>query len=159
MQDDFENPARQYRGFRPRQAATSGYSPAAPTTNANHGLYNNSTIKYLVVRRVVCVCASAPVAIFQKGFFGSALGTVSPIMPGEALIEGQHTYADNPPSGQGIYLFTVPTSTGPAWQQDYPMCVLAPGWSLRITDPTAAEQMSVSFFWEAIFPRELDFDW
>lgn len=159
MDGDFDNPARQYRGFRPRQGASSGFIATAPVQNANHGLYNNSPNKYLVVRRVVCICVSAPVAVFEHLLRGAVSGIVTPIVAGEALIDGQHTYSDAGSPGTGNFLFTAPTQTGPSWNQDFPMAVLPPGWSLRVVDPTVAEAMSVSFFWEAVFPRELDFDW
>lgn len=87
------------------------------------------------------------------------MGLVSPIVPSEAMIEGQHYYADTGAIGSPNFLFTVPTNTGPAWVQDFPMAVLPPGYSLRICDPTVAEIMTCSFLWEAVFPRELDFDW
>lgn len=159
MHGEFENPERRYRGFRPRQAYTSALAVSAPASHAIHSLYNNSSgSQWIVLRRIVAQSVSSPQGRLFQGTRGSNSGAVTPITANEAIGPGQHFYLDGA-LGVATYLFNVPGTTGALWTHDFPACVLPPGWSFGLEDPTSTEAMAVSFFWEAVFAEELDYPW
>lgn len=159
MPGEFENPERRYKGFHPRQAASSAYYPSAPTSHASHQLYNNSTgAQWLVVRSINFISVGSLSGGLHNSAVGTVLGTVQSIVANERNLPGQHWYIDGTITNPVTFSFPQ-ASTSTCWAHDYPICVLPPGWALWVQDQTAADACVGGFFWEAIFAEELDYIW
>jgi hypothetical protein len=159
MPGEFENPERRYRGFRPRQAASSYFVPTTPTNRATHSLYNNSTgSQWLVVRHIDAQSAGSCAGGFQNNTIGSSSGNVTTIVPNERTPPGQHFYQDVATISPYTFLFTAPNAVL-MWSHDFPAAFIPPGWSFFIQALTSAAIVGVSFFWEYVFAEEVDYIW
>jgi hypothetical protein len=159
MDDDFQNPRRAYRGFHPRQAASSAFYPGAPTTNATHQLFNNSSgAQWLILRNIHFISVGSLSGGLHQSAVGAISGAVQPIIPTEAGLPGQHWYIDGTITNPVSYTFPQSTTSTP-WPHDYPIALIPPGWAFWVQDRTAADACVGGFFWEAVNSEEVDFDW
>jgi hypothetical protein len=161
MPGEFDNPARRYKWFRPRQANRGVISLAGPTNSATLSLFNNSTGAHLLVVRAWSVAPTTAMQVLiasQRGPQGSAGGVVTPIVAGEAAQAGALYSLDTATALTPDWIAPVQTNWA-TWAQDFPFAIVMPGWSLSFQDSTAAETMYLAIFWEAILPDELDFMW
>jgi hypothetical protein len=153
-----ENPTRRYKWFRPRQAARGYASPAAPA-NKQTILLNNSSgaEKYLIVRAFfVRQANNDDIGVgYVNGTLSGTAAQQGNLFPGDGSLPGAVYTLDDATTRSYDFQIT-PSQNTFWWQHDFPFAVLQPGQSLLLQDTTAAHAMAVAFFWEAVFPAELD---
>lgn len=158
--DDFSNPARRYRSFRPRQALRGFKASGVPTNLATIGLYNNSTGPQVIMVRDVQLSGTANDVValsYQPLQLGGTIGKVqifdSSGAPQAGLINGVDTATVYAPD----YEFALGSFGNFQWDHDFPIGLLIGGVSIVFQCTTAAHALNVSVMWEAIAVDELDF--
>jgi len=139
----------------------SVYQAAAAVNYATHSLYNNSGSAYYVAVHGFGVfqgagfgtgaemfCAAA------QGTFGSSLGTISPLLVGEAKPPVLHYYQDQaalltPDCVLGSQNGAINLALG------QPIVILQPGWSFQVQTTTQAATTIAGFFFTWFGPEEL----
>jgi hypothetical protein len=79
---------------------------------------------------------------------GSSVYTSQGSMPGQ-LLTG--SVAANP----AFSLFASGNTFSPGWPHEFPIVVLAPGWSITAYATTQNAALILSFWWEWMFPAQL----
>lgn len=138
----------------------SAYQPGNPTNLSTHILWNNSTgPSILVVRAVTTWDATLDRAMggLVQATAGTHLGVESPFIAGGQIGPGQHYYQDTATVISNRDLLLCAPTVQPAWNWDFPICALQPGFGLAIQCSGATHPMSVGFFWEYLYPGDLYF--
>lgn len=159
---DWNNPARRYKWFRPRQAFRGGI----PSTTAGAGkfatfsLYNSSTGPIvLIVRDWQFVGGSASMVFgYNQGRLAGTAGTQNRLVPGDAAGAGLVDYqaANAALTTTDYHLPIVPTAAN-QWMHDLPFAVVPPGWAFFLQCSTAATAITGALLWEEIAIDELDY--
>lgn len=159
---DWNNPARRYKWFRPRQAARGGiaYNAGAASKFTTGALFNSSTGRALLVVRNWHV--------YQSGVNGSHFGYYNGRLTGTNYPAQSFFPGDSAPAGlvdgsqQAAALALTEYQIGGndvtnSWPSTLPFAVLAPGWSLVCQAVNSNSAMLVSFLWEEVAIDELDY--
>lgn len=135
-----------------RRMGTSSYVFSTATNYATHALLNLAASPYLLAVYAASIWSGANYGarqqtstFVQRGAPGSALGTVIPLVTGEAMPPAAHYYDD------------AATITTPSWiwlgVSDYgpmsyvaPAAVLQPGWSYVMQTPQQTGLQGIGFF-------------
>lgn len=160
MDEEFFNPRREYRLFRPRQAVRGRSTTGTPVNLATVGLFNNSTGRSVLVVRDITVSGPASDTVsasYQRGQIGSTAGLQASIVANEAAQPGTINSVDTATVYPGDYVLALTAQGAFWWQHDYPFAVIEPGYSLVFQDGTAAHAIAVSLIWEAIEIDQLDY--
>lgn len=160
MDEEFFNPRREYRLFRPRQAMRGRSTTGTPTNRATVGLYNNSTGRSTLCVRDVTISGPASDTIniqYAQGQIASTAGQQSALVVNEAITPGLMAWVDSTTVFSGDYVAALTAQGAFWWQHDYPFAVVQPGYSLVFQDGTAAHAITVSLIWEAIEIDQLDY--
>jgi hypothetical protein len=158
--DEFLNPARKYKSFRPRQAVRALKATGTPTNNATVGLFNNSTGPYILVVRDLTILGTVSdviAASYADAQIGTSQGKVQSMLPTAAVQNGLLASVDTATLFPGDYDLSLSTTGVWEWEHDFPFAVIEPGWSLVFQDPTVAHAITVSLVWEAIQIDQLDY--
>jgi len=160
--DEFQNPARKYKWFRPNQAAR-GFASVSATNKATVSLFNNSKGRnFLVVRDVRPWIADASLDLavsYNNGQVGTSAGTAQPLVPSMPAPAGQVFAIDTATAYNEDYSLISAAWLPGIWPHDFPFAVLEPGWSLVIQSTNNGLTLLCSFVWEAIEADQLDWFW
>lgn len=160
MDEEFFNPRREYRLFRPRQAMRGRSTTGTPTNRATIGLYNNSTGRSTLAVRDITISGPTSDTIniqYAQGQIASTAGQQSALVANEAIVPGLLAWVDSTTVYSGDYVAALTAQGAFWWQHYYPFAVVQPGYSLVFQDATAAHAISVSLIWEAIEIDQLDY--
>ena len=151
-------PTRQYKWFRPRQAARFAFTTPVPVHKATLYLFNDSQGPlWIVVREFYGLGTDfiAPGLGVVQGKAGTIQNNVIiPVVLGDSILAGQLYYADTATVITPNVINLVTNVS--VFLNFFPLVVLAPGWSLVVQDGTDAISMSVTLMWECIYPDQLD---
>jgi len=141
-----------------RCAYQSNVAPAVAAQNSFVSLYNDSSAAQVIAMRDYAVNPTVGAGI--EGFLvsqaklgatplqGISVYTPGGAMPGQLLIGSVAALPT-------FNLFPTGGTTAPGWLHDFPMVVLAPGWSLTAYGNTLNLVLSVYFWWEWMYPAQL----
>lgn len=142
-------------------AATKIYQPQAGAQYTYVGLYNNATDGSLIY----IVHAAWNSGFTGTCFFGQVMGN---LFTATSPSHGLYPPTPTPPGIVGSWtsatdLFNVGGTSTPAycevgsqldksweWQGDFPLAVIAPGWTAAFEERTIAQDLSASFWWAAL---------
>lgn len=158
--DDFSNPSRRYKDFRPRQASRAFKASGVPVNLATLSLFNNTTApQYLVVRdiEIAGTVGDSAALSYQRLQIGTAQGKVQPLVPSMPAPPGLLASIDTATVYAGDFTAYLGPQGNYIWWHDYPVAVIEPNWSLVLQCSAATHALNVSLVWEAIAPEELDF--
>jgi hypothetical protein len=155
-----ENPGRRYKFFRPREAARGYISVAGGSAFPSVYLFNNSSSHYLVVRDFQTQVGSGSLIYLAsvRGHTGTQGGTIHPYVADMAQPAGQ-LWSDNAATAISPDNLQKNTGNSPIWGHDFPIGVIAPGWSMVFQQEISTATMEIGIIWEAILPDELDWLW
>jgi hypothetical protein len=154
----FPNPTRRYKNFRPRQALLGSRTTGTPVNLATVALFNNTLGPHWLVVRDATIVGQASALVnlsYRQGQIWTTSGIVSNMCNLDAQLPGTMGSIDTATVYTAMYAVGLPNGLY-FWQHELPLAVVAPGWSLVIQEEVAAQGMTASLVWEAIFPEELD---
>lgn len=160
MDEEFFNPRREYRLFRPRQGVRGRAITGTPVNLATVGLFNNNRGRSYLIVRDISISGTAGDTIgtsFQPGQIGSTAGLTAPMVCNEATEPGLVNSIDTATVYPGDYEFGLNAQGVFWWQHDFPYAVIIPNYSLVFQDGTAAHAMTISLIWEVIEADQLDY--
>ncbi len=159
---DWNNPARRYKWFRPREAMRGQATPSTAGAGDYNtkALYNDSTGPIvLVVRHWNCQVTAAGVVNFfyNQGRLTGTNYPAQPLYPGDALKNGLVDYSQPSSAGTPDFAIYLGAAGMEIWRHEYPFAILPPGWSLVIQAGSTAAVMGAAFLWECVRIDELDY--
>ena len=159
---DWNNPARRYKWFRPRQAARGGVPKTTPSAGTffTVSLYNSSTGATVLVLRDWSISgagANLTALGYNKGRLTGTNYPAQSFFPGDSAPAGLVDYQAAAAALTGDYYTTLNSTAGGLWPHDFPFAIVPPGWAFFMCITIAAAFGQAGFLWEEISIDELDY--
>jgi hypothetical protein len=142
-----------------RGTAEVSYDDAA----AGVGLYNNSSQQHFLVVRDIRTAYQSTSALVARSARPAGpitpVGIIVPVVTDEHLGPGQlygvNDTSDSPPFD---YSLTPSDTYITAYNHEFPLAVLRPGWALEVLNLSQTTEV-LSFWWEYVTPEEFNVWW